>query len=339
MKVGIVGAGRIAGAFADQCRASQIVKVTAVASRSLDHATEFASKHGLEKAFGSYQELFQQPDIDAVYIATPNSLHYEQTLEALAAGKHVLCEKPMATSSAHAREMFDFASKQGLVLLEGVPYRYQEQTQQTLAKIHDGSLGKVKTIYAGFGFVLSNLEDPRLDPTLGPGSLWDVGIYAVNFGRAVAGCKPVEVFGRCEWDSKGSDLHCDGIVTYENGITGHISSSFVSPYKKGFVICEGGTIEYPFHNNIHGPEQGKVVTVVLGEREEKIWPDSDGFLREAEAFARLSNSPPLEGCPEGTGWLGAEINATTPEETFENISTIEALLASAKSGRPTKVEG
>ncbi len=164
LRFGILGTARIARGFAHSLRGAAGVEIVAVASRSADKAASFAREFQIERAHGSYDALLADAGVDAVYIPLPNSMHAEWTMRAARAGKHVLCEKPLATSAADARAMFACADACGVRLLEAFPYRMQPQTLAVRRLILDGALGELRLVRASFAFPLSGDDDIRLDP-------------------------------------------------------------------------------------------------------------------------------------------------------------------------------
>jgi len=200
VRIGILGAASIAPEALIVPTLSHREAVTyAVAARDLGKAKAYAQKHGIEKAYGgpnAYQELLNDPQVDAVYNPLPNSLHHEWTMKALAAGKHVLLEKPTADRSSETREMFEFAKKQGLVLLEAFHYRFHPAVTRIKAIIDSGELGAVKSIDAKMripkGYI-SSISDIRFIHKLGGGAMMDMGCYTMNTLRYIASSNPTAV--------------------------------------------------------------------------------------------------------------------------------------------------
>src|ERR1700759_4797003 len=152
LRIGVLGAANIARSFISGVKPSSTVVVTAVASRSGDKAEKFAKENDVPRFHGSYEALFADPEIDAIYNPLPNSLHAEWSIRACEAGKHVLCEKPLCTSADEARAMFAAARKKGVHLAEGYPYRAQPQTIALLELINSGAIGPLQLFQASFGF-------------------------------------------------------------------------------------------------------------------------------------------------------------------------------------------
>jgi len=194
LRWGIVGTGMIAGVFAKGLAQAKRGVRAAVASRNPATAQAFAAAQAIPKAYGSYGALLADPEVDAVYVATPHPCHREVVLAAAAAGKHVLCEKPMGVTPHECREMIAAAEAAGVVLLEAFMYRVHPQTvliQETLAK---GRIGRPKLVRSSFCYGMGDgAYNVRLDKSLRGGGLYDVGCYCINFSRMVAGEEPDDV--------------------------------------------------------------------------------------------------------------------------------------------------
>ncbi|MGE5611832.1 MAG: Gfo/Idh/MocA family protein, partial [Bacillota bacterium] len=172
LRWGILGTGNIAQQFATGVRSSRRGALAVVGSRSQQSAQTFAQTHGIPTAFSSYEQVLASPDIDAVYIALPNTLHKEWTLKALQAGKHVLCEKPFAANAAESEEMFDVAEKTGRIVIEAFMYRTHPLTHAVLQTVRQGAIGQVKLIRTSFCYCTRRLQNNiRFNANLAGGSL------------------------------------------------------------------------------------------------------------------------------------------------------------------------
>ena len=191
LRFGILGTGNIARQFAAGVLASERCSVTAVGSRDPGAATAFCKSLGIDAVAGSYDDLIAAPACDAIYNALPNTLHHQWTIAALQAGKHVLCEKPIAVTADEAREMFDAADRCGRVLIEAFMYRAHPQTGQLIELLRGGAVGRIKLIRSSFCFRVRKTENNiRFDASLAGGVLMDVGCYCINFSRLIAGGEP-----------------------------------------------------------------------------------------------------------------------------------------------------
>jgi D-xylose 1-dehydrogenase (NADP+, D-xylono-1,5-lactone-forming) len=224
------------------------VDVIAVASRDEERARSYADEHGLDRSYGSYEGLLADPDVEAVYISLPNSLHVEWTLNALEAGKHVLVEKPFSKHPDQVAQAFDRADAAGLVLSEGFMWRHHPQTRRLTELIDEGVAGRVRVVRTAFAFDLATERgtgDTRFDPALDGGALMDVGCYCISGLRLVAG-EPERARGEQVIGPSGVDVVFTGALAFADGIVGHFDCGFVVPRRAGLeVIGEEATILVP----------------------------------------------------------------------------------------------
>jgi predicted dehydrogenase len=215
---GIVGTGMIAGIFARALPGARTAVKQAVASRDAAKAEAFAKEHGFAGAHGSYEALFADREVDAVYISTPHTSHHADTLAALRAGKHVLVEKPMAVTTAQAEVMVAEARRAGRVLLEAFMYRVHPQTRRIEEALRRGAIGEVRVIRSCFSFNLGDQRNVRFDLELFGGALWDVGCYCVNASRMIGGGEPLAVHGEALIDrASGVDAHTAAVLRFPSG--------------------------------------------------------------------------------------------------------------------------
>ncbi|HEY0685413.1 MAG TPA: Gfo/Idh/MocA family oxidoreductase [Steroidobacter sp.] len=313
IRLGILGAARIAAGFVAGARLSQRVEVVAVGSRDAAKAAEFARAHGIERAL-SYEELLGAMDIDAVYIPLPNSLHAPWSIAALRAGKHVLCEKPLALSEAEALEMFEAADAASVVLLEGYPYLYQPMMQQIERLIAEGAIGEIQTITAACGFTLNNPNDIRLDPSLGGGALLDSGCYPVSFIRQLIGNRPTRVSAVARWRND-VDETLAATLEFASGAIAQVTCSFATGLHRSALIAgSGGIIETEFQNHTIRSQ-----TPSFRLRRGSDWrnptetipvPREDGFRLELDAFVDMiehGDSAARRAASIDNAWTLAEI--------------------------------
>ena len=190
LRIGVLGAAKIARLFVEAVRPSNKVAIVAVASRDTERATAFARDMGIAHVHASYDALLADPDVDAVYVPLPNSHHAQWSIRAVNAGKHVLCEKPLAATAVEARAMFAAAAKNGVYLVEAYPYRAQPQTIKLRELLASGAIGRLQLIQASFGFPLTDALNIRMDPALAGGALMDAGSYPVSLVRTISGERP-----------------------------------------------------------------------------------------------------------------------------------------------------
>jgi D-xylose 1-dehydrogenase (NADP+, D-xylono-1,5-lactone-forming) len=327
LRIGILGTARIARSFISGVAPSKTVEVTAIASRQADKAQRFAEQTGVQRSFGSYVGLLADPTVDAVYIPLPNSLHAEWTIRAIQAGKHVLCEKPLAATAAEARAMFAAARSQGVMLVEGFPYRSQPQTAKLQELLTAGVIGKVQTIQAAMGFTVTDPLNIRLNPTLVGGVLMDAGIYPVSLIRLVAGERPGRVYAAARWHPNGVDQTLIASVEHPSGLLAQISCSFTTAmHRQALIAGTTGILRTTFMNNppLDRPAELQVKQGLAPDStfETIEVPAVNGFRAEAESFERLIRHG-------SSHWSGA-----TPEESLDIMMTLEAMLNSARARRP-----
>ncbi len=324
LRVGILSTANIGRHFAAGVRPSAKVAVVAVASRKLDAAQGFADRNAIPRALGSYEELLADPAIEAIYNPLPNSLHAEWTIRALEAGKHVLCEKPIAVTAADARAMFAAARRTGRCLVEAFPYRSQPQTHAVATLVHSGEIGRPKIIQAAFGFPVANPGNIRLDPDLGGGSLLDAGSYPVSLIRLLADELPSRISALACFTERGVDNTLIANLEFPGGLLAQAACSFgTGVYRRATIACENGVIMTDYLNHLT-PEQPGVLSITRGgwdaRHERREFEPVDGFRAEAEAFADLVRG-------EAAGWNG--IGET---ESIEVMRMLEAIIASARAG-------
>ena len=202
-------------------QASSNGDLVAIASRSDDAAKAFAEECGIPGHYGSYEALLEDDGIDAVYIPLPNHMHKEWTVRAAEAGKHVLCEKPLALNAAECEEMEAAAVEHGVKLMEAFMYRFHPRSRQVVDMVRGGVVGELKTIRSAFTFRLTRPDNIRWMPELGGGALMDVGCYCVNVSRTIAGEEPKMVQATASRADTGVDDHLVGILRFAGGVVAH----------------------------------------------------------------------------------------------------------------------
>lgn len=322
LRIGILGAARIATPFIAGAKLSSRVELVAVASRDPGRAKAFADTQGVPHAM-TYEQLLAAKEIDAVYIPLPNSLHAHWAMAAARAGKHVLCEKPLALSEAEAIEMFSAADAAGVVLLEGYPFLFQPQTLEIERRIRAGEIGRVQTIFATCGFTLSNSDDFRFEPTMGGGALLDVGCYPVSLIRQIAGARPTRVTATARWH-RGVDQTLAATLEFASGTIAQLSCSFASGLVRTAVIAgSDGIIETDYSNHTI-----RSAAPSFGLRRGSDWrqptqsiavPREDGFRLEIDAFAAM-----IDGSER-------DRQAARRAASIDIAWTLETILAEARS--------
>jgi D-xylose 1-dehydrogenase (NADP+, D-xylono-1,5-lactone-forming) len=214
----------------------------AVASRDAATAAEMAAEVGAPRAYGSYDELLADPDVDAVYVSLPNVMHAAWSIRAAAAGKHVLCEKPLAMSSEECLAMDEAARGSGVVLMEAFMYRFHPRFERLLERVRAGDLGRLRFVQASFTFKVTDPANIRLQQALGGGALMDVGCYAVNVARTLMGAEPDAVHASAEWTPGGVDEQLVGTLCFPAGGVAQIACSLAAARSEDvLVVGELGT--------------------------------------------------------------------------------------------------
>lgn len=245
---GIIGCGKIARTFADAVnKAVDNASLKAAAARDANRAKTFAKKYNVDKHYGSYEELVQDPEVDAVYIATPHSHHRDHTILCLENNKPVLCEKAFAINTQESREMIKLANEKNLFLMEAMWMRFLPHISYLKEIIKDGELGNVLDLKVDFSFKGSgNSEDRLLNPTLAGGALLDVGIYPLTYALLVFDQDPVNVKGTADIGNTGVDESNSFTLHFSNNRMASCTSSVVkNGSKKAEIKFENGFIEVP----------------------------------------------------------------------------------------------
>jgi predicted dehydrogenase len=237
---GLLGTGNITRKLLRGASGTTTAEVVAVGSRDGTRADAFAAANGIGRAHGSYEALLADPEVDAVYISLPNGLHHGWTMHALAAGKHVLCEKPYTRHPDEVEEAFDAAEAGGLVLSEAFMWRHHPQVGMLRSIVEE--IGPLQLVRATFSFVLEDENDVRLQADLDGGSLMDVGCYCVSGARLLAGEEPSEVRGVAAFDETGVDRRFTGILRFPGGTIAEFSSGFTSNHRGLEAIGRDGSV-------------------------------------------------------------------------------------------------
>ena len=247
LRFGVLGTGNIAKQFAEGVAGSRRSEVTAVGSRAAESAAAFGAKFGIAARHGSYDALLADPNVDAIYNSLPNSLHHAWTIKALRAGKHVLCEKPLAVTAAEAEAMFDEAERAGRVLVEAFMYRAHPMMREVVAQVRRGAIGRLKLIRASFCYNTTNLDaNVRFRPDLAGGALMDIGCYCVDFAGLIADAEPTDVHVNAHLHAKGVDDYAAGTIAFANGVVANFACGMTVQGNNAVMICgDAGYIEVP----------------------------------------------------------------------------------------------
>ena len=225
---GILACGKIAKKFAADLKLVGDGELVAVASRDIDRAKQFAAEYPAKYVFGSYEELVNCDEVDAIYVASPHSHHHEHTMLSLNHGKAVLCEKAFAINQRQAKEMVDLARAKKIFLMEALWTRFLPHYSKVREMIAEGKLGELKGVLANFGFKPPEPVSPRIfEPSLGGGSLLDIGIYPVFLAQSILGV-PDSITAKMDPASTGVDEQCSMVFHYKNGVTANLFSTLAS---------------------------------------------------------------------------------------------------------------
>ena len=247
LRWGFLGTGNIARQFAEGLAGAEDSRAVAVGSRRADSASGFSRTHGIERAHASYEALLGDTGVEAVYLSLPNSMHHEWTLKALRAGKHVLCEKPLARTAAESEEMFDAAAKAGRLLVEAFMYRSHPLLHAVTERIDRGAIGQLLLIRASFCYCTTKIEgNIRFDRALAGGALMDVGCYCVDFARLFAGAEPTAIHAAAHKHETGVDDRVAGTISFANGVLASFNCGMTLHADNTASLCgSAGFIEIP----------------------------------------------------------------------------------------------
>jgi predicted dehydrogenase len=319
MRWGILGPGRISRSFLTGLAGSATEHAVAVGSRALDRAETTARHFEVPRAYGSYEQLLADAEVEAVYVGTPNAVHGHWAIAAARAGKHVLCEKPLGVSRAEAETMFAAAREHGVWLMEAFMYRFHPRTLRLAEIVAAGEIGTPTLVRASFGFAVSDPANVRLSAELAGGALMDVGCYPVNAARMIAG--PVRAAtATARWQDV--DVTLAGLLDHTGGALSLVSCSLVSGrHNELEVIGSDGVITVP---DAFTPPRNHPSTMIVtrgADTEEQTFGPVDQYTLEAEGFAALVAA-------------GHQAAADLPQmplvESLDNATTIDTLLATAR---------
>jgi predicted dehydrogenase len=322
LRWGILGCARITRrGLIPGIRASTTGTLAALASRDGATARAWAGEFAVPKAYGSYEEVVADPEIDAIYIPLPNELHRTWTERAADAGKHVLCEKPLALDAAEARAMVEHCRRRGVVLREAFMWRHQPRTAEILRRVAGGAIGQLRLIRSSFSFPI-DMSDWRLDASRGGGALWDVGTYGVSTARLFAGAELESVAASAHFGPSGVDLSLVAALKFPGEILAAIDCSFEQPFRCSYeLVGTGGRIEVP--DAYLPPERPTARYTPLGgfesgEPEEWAFAGANQYAGMVDAFAEAVATGGSAGAPG--------------EDGLAQMEALDAILAAARSG-------
>jgi predicted dehydrogenase len=257
---GIIGPGRIAQQFADGLKVIDDAALYAVASNSQSRAAAFAEKYGGEKIYTSYEALVSDPEVDAIYVATPHRFHFENVMLCLNAGKPVLCEKPLTVNAAETKKLIETSKAKKIFLMEALWTRYLPIYQQVREWLESGVIGDVKFLSSTFGAALPEAEDDRwLNPELAGGTLLDMGVYPISISQWVVGQEPQSYSVQAIMGKTGVDVLTAVTLKYPNGVISQFNSNFLVANVNDFFIY-GTQGHIRIHPNYWGSSGATLVT-------------------------------------------------------------------------------
>jgi len=320
---GFLSTARINRALITPLQVSKRNELLAVASRSQQTADAYAREKKIPHAHGSYEALLADPEIDVIYNPLPNHLHAEWTIKAVEAGKHVLCEKPLALNVDEVDAIQHAARKNERVVAEAFMYRHHPQTMKVQEIVKSGSLGTLKLIRGSFSFILSREGDVRLNPEWGGGSIWDVGCYPISYARTIVRENPVEVFGWQVTGQTGIDETFVGQMKFSGGVHAQFDCSFVIPFHAFMeVVGSEGTLSIP---KPFKPEVNERIFLTRGDKTETIKvKGQELYLGEVEDMADAI-------------LLGSNTRVSL-DDSRDNVAVISALLESVRVGKPVNLD-
>ena len=314
--------------------ASRNGTLRALGTRRPGEARSIVRDTRIQHLYDDYDRVLQDPDVDAVYIPLPNHLHLPWTLKALDAGKHVLCEKPLACSARQAQEMAAAARDSGRILMEAMMYRFHPRTHQVKALVDEGAIGTPRLVRAAFCFsmapsLLKSGDNHRLTSPMGAGCLLDVGCYAVGIARRLLGAEPSAVQAQAIYrNDTDVDIHLVGTLRFPHGALATIEASFCSGLQQTYTIVgSDGAIELP--HNAFVPWEKDAFLRLRGKDQEtgdaiKI-PGADEYRLMVEHFADrvLTGADP----------------AVTLADSIGNLTVLDALAEAARTGLTVQIPG
>jgi predicted dehydrogenase len=306
-------------------QSSQFGHLIAIASKNREQAEIVAEKQNISRIYNSYEELLADPGIDAVYIPLPNHLHVEYSIKALKAGKHVLCEKPIALTTAQAQKLLE-ASKQAphLKIMEAFMYRFHPQWQYAKALVDNGKVGKLKMVQSFFSYYNVDPNNIRNQIEVGGGALMDIGCYCISFARFLLGDEPRRVLGLVERDPvMQTDMITSGILDFSAGQSTFTCSTQLTPYQRVNILGTEARIEIEIPVNAPPDKPAKIWIHSSKGTEEIAFDAVDQYTIQADLFSQSILN-------------GTEV-PTPLEDAVKNMKVIEAIFESSEQERWVKI--
>ncbi len=286
---GLLSTAKINAALIGPLQTAARSELAAVASRDHGKAAAYAVEHRIPNGYGSYEDLLADPEIDAVYISLPNSMHAEWTIKAAQAGKHVLCEKPLVVSLSELDQVEAAAAAAGVTVFEAFMYLHHPQTRTALEMVRSGKLGRLQTINSWFNFYLPPVQaqNVRLQAGLTGGALWDVGVYPNSVSIVMAGRAPRAVWAQQEIGESGVDVAMRAQLDFGAGTVAQISTGFRTPFREGvYLVGDEGILNIvePWKPGVKGTDSTMIFTTLDGKTETIVTPAVDPYSCEVAAM-------------------------------------------------------
>ena len=300
-------------------QAGKFSEIMAIASRSKEQAQAVAERLNIPAAYGSYEELLNDPEIDAIYIPLPNHQHVEWAIKSLEAGKHVLCEKPIGLSYAEAQHLLEAAKKKPhLKIMEAFMYRFHPQWQHAKKLVNDGKAGELKTIQSFFSYYNVDPNNIRNKKELGGGAMMDIGCYCVSLSRFIFGKEPVRVLGNVEYDPLlQTDRLASGIMDFYTGTSTFTCSTQLVPYQRVMIFGTEARIEIEIPFNAPPDRSTRIWLHSKNGSEEIVFDPTDQYTIQGDLFSQaVLNDEPVH---------------TPLEDAVNNMKVIEAIFESGRN--------
>lgn len=285
---GVLGTGMVARrAMLPALSRIAAARVLAIGSASQERAAACAADFGIPRAYGSYQDLLDDPEIAAVYVALPNHLHLEWVLRAAQAGKHVLCEKPLGCAATEVEEMARACAAARVLLMEALMYRFHPRTERLRTLLSEGALGAVRHMCAAFTFTLADWTSYRARPEQGGGALLDVGSYGVSAARLIMGGDPVAIEASAHYGETGIDESVAALLVFPGGRTAEIICSFLAAeHQRITIIGTTGVLDVPLAFTAWHSDQAPILLQRDGAEETLTIAPADPYQLMVERFTQ-----------------------------------------------------
>ena len=335
---GLLSTARINERLIPAIRASGQSELLAVASRSKERAQAYAKRWDIPHAYGTYEQMLANPAINVIYLSLPNHLHTEWAIKCAEAGKHVLCEKPIALTTKEVACMAEAAEKYSVIMQEAAMMRFHPQTRYLRELVAKGVIGEIRLIRGVFAFTLENPGDIRLDTNMGGGSLWDLGSYCVSFARTVLQREPVEVSAYQISGDSGVDLSFSAQMQFPNGTLVQFFSSFQSfaHIEADFLGTEGKIYaDIPWANHIGVTSNVQVTRSGNIEGTSTFSDSMEGRTTDTKTYENMNAYQCEVNSMVESILYGAE-PIISLADSWKNVATIVALHESARIGKPVR---